>query len=870
MVLSQPKITNFTPTSGPVGSSVMITGSGFCSTAASNIVFFGATRANVTAANATQLEVTVPIGSIYKPISVTNGITGLTAFSQRSFITTFTCGGIIDLKSFEPKVAIPNTSGYAIGDLDGDGKLDLVDPGSPYGSISGSIYRNVSATGSFSFTQAATGFDFPLYRDGGELLLSDMDGDGKLDIVVGKSLYRNLSTIGFISFASPQLVSPNPTMAIADIDADGKTDLVSWDSSGKVFVMKNKSTVGRFSFGVAESFQLVYTNVITYISGFAVGNLDGDNKPDIIIGLGSNYYSDHNSISVFKNVTVSNVVAFAPEEKYQVNERPFLISIYDLDGDGNNEIIHQNMNLSYRSTTISIYKNSGVLGNRSFVLSFANTNYNPQNLSISDLDGDGKPDLAVSSYNGPIEVHKNISSGSTIAFAKEVEFSSEFSSRILQIGDFDCDGKPDLPVLGNNGFSIFRNSIFKSPTVDGTISASATSICLGQSVTISSRDGAGEPYYWASTNGGSSWDVFQGAYAGQSSFPYTPTQAGTYRFHLRNRTSCGFCWDSGNNGCPTFPYVDVVVNPRPIDGNIRASATSICLGQSVTISSDGTGTPYYWAWVDGAPEFEWQSFGQSFTYTPTQAGNYRFHVRNRTDCGFCWDSGNNQCPTFPYIDVVVNPRPIDGNIIASATSISLGQSVTISRSGGVGSPYYSYTTNGGASWVSLPSQSGQASFNFTPTQSGTYRFTYRNQTACGFCWDSGNNGCPTFPYIDVVVNSLPSPREPKPCRGPNRYPCYQLLQAGDEPIANDEDEPNVSGVSLFPNPAKGNVNVALPERAEDDTPVRFFDLLGRQVVNQSIPKGKWRISVSLDPLPEGTYVVLIGTVGTQQKLIVTK
>ena len=63
------KETNFSPTSGPVGTSVTITGTGFDAT--NNIVFFGATKASVTAAGPTSLTVTVPTATTYQYISVT-------------------------------------------------------------------------------------------------------------------------------------------------------------------------------------------------------------------------------------------------------------------------------------------------------------------------------------------------------------------------------------------------------------------------------------------------------------------------------------------------------------------------------------------------------------------------------------------------------------------------------------------------------------------------------------------------------------------------------------------------------------------------------------------------------------------------------
>ena len=75
-----PTFTSFSPASGAIGSSVSITGTGFNNLANQNVVFFGATQATVTAANDTNLTVTVPLGATYQYISVTNLAVNLTTY----------------------------------------------------------------------------------------------------------------------------------------------------------------------------------------------------------------------------------------------------------------------------------------------------------------------------------------------------------------------------------------------------------------------------------------------------------------------------------------------------------------------------------------------------------------------------------------------------------------------------------------------------------------------------------------------------------------------------------------------------------------------------------------------------------------------
>jgi uncharacterized protein (TIGR03437 family) len=84
-----PTITSFTPTSGAVGSSLTITGTGFNTTASNNVVYFDGVKATITSTSATQIIVTVPSGSSgNSKIKVINLQAGATS-SKSQFTTTF-------------------------------------------------------------------------------------------------------------------------------------------------------------------------------------------------------------------------------------------------------------------------------------------------------------------------------------------------------------------------------------------------------------------------------------------------------------------------------------------------------------------------------------------------------------------------------------------------------------------------------------------------------------------------------------------------------------------------------------------------------------------------------------------------------------
>ena len=78
-----PTITSFTPTTGAVGSSVVITGTNFSATGSSNTVKLNGVQVSVTAATATSLTITVPESATSGKITVTTA--GVTATSSGSF-----------------------------------------------------------------------------------------------------------------------------------------------------------------------------------------------------------------------------------------------------------------------------------------------------------------------------------------------------------------------------------------------------------------------------------------------------------------------------------------------------------------------------------------------------------------------------------------------------------------------------------------------------------------------------------------------------------------------------------------------------------------------------------------------------------------
>jgi YD repeat-containing protein len=104
---SQISIVDFTPNFGPVGTAVIIAGTGFSATPSENTVAFNGTSATVTAATATQLTVTVPSGATTGTIAVTSPAGSATSGSA---FAVGIAAGAPTITGFSPAVAAPGTA----------------------------------------------------------------------------------------------------------------------------------------------------------------------------------------------------------------------------------------------------------------------------------------------------------------------------------------------------------------------------------------------------------------------------------------------------------------------------------------------------------------------------------------------------------------------------------------------------------------------------------------------------------------------------------------------------------------------------------------------------------------------------------------
>jgi len=503
-VVAAPQIFGVTPNTGVPGDTIIITGSNFNPASADDIVYFGATKAIVTSASASSLKVTVPFGAAYSPVSVTDTTLNVTAASMYAFMPTYNNTGLIPAAfNFKPKVDLAaggSPIGIYLADLDGDGKSDMVVVNS--GPNNMYVYHNIgTGTGisaaSFAAPQIYATGSGPHY-----IKIADIDGDGKLDVIVTNtstssnniSIFRNTSTPGSITFAAKVNFGAGGSgpydLGIADIDGDDKPDVVITNQNTTSFtVLRNKSVKGTLSFSSAATFSIGYIPLRLF-----TGDIDGDGKPDVAT---ISYFSGF--ISVFHNTATPGIInssSFATPSNINLGAGITAINAADIDGDGKPDLLATNSN----TNLLSVYRNTSAPGTITFA---SNTDFGtdstPEDIEVGDIDGDGKVDIIVANYGaGSLSIFRNAAVSGTISassLAGRVSFAAGTSPSGMAIGDLDGDQKPDIALVngGASTVSIFRN--YPLPPVG--IITGADSLCMASTTTFTDSIPGG---IWVSSN----------------------------------------------------------------------------------------------------------------------------------------------------------------------------------------------------------------------------------------------------------------------------------------------------------------------------------------------------------------------------------
>lgn len=285
-----------------------------------------------------------------------------------------------------------------IGDLNQDGRNDIIVGIKSPSSFYGIFYQNISGT----FDPIVTN---PMTDTLERVRIADMNGDGRNDIILSswqniQVLYQQTLPGSFQSLSIPKpanaYVYPAPMMEIADINNDNSKDLV-------IHIPNLHKVYTYFSNGnVINPNPAVFDTVETY-DGMTLGDVNNDGKQDLILCKGPNGTS---KIRILHQITGSAI--YADQGQIPAYELPDVVKVADLNNDGKNEIIAAHGGWSkvtvYSQNSAGNYAN----GYQSFPVAYA-TSYNEDGVAVGDINNDGRKDIVIADYNVGLDILYNTS-----------------------------------------------------------------------------------------------------------------------------------------------------------------------------------------------------------------------------------------------------------------------------------------------------------------------------------------------------------------------------------------------------------------------------------------------------------------------------
>ncbi|MBF0452173.1 MAG: VCBS repeat-containing protein [Candidatus Magnetomorum sp.] len=409
------------------------------------------------------------------------------------------------------------TYDLAIGDVNGDGSLDLVEACS---GCANRVYMNNQTLSPFKDVIPII-IDSAEQNDTTSLALGDIDGDQRLDLIVGNQyqtnrLYLNNGTDHPFETAIHITNQNNATkcLALCDIDRDDDLDLIEGNDNyynaiylneGKpdffreaIYINTNRDhtesvaagdmnndgyidlVVGNLEeadqlyFNTKDSIPFSETNSTTVgdelSQTFSVqlNDLNGDGSIDIITGgIGSNrLYVNNGTANPFENVTA---IAITPD--YLTKE----IAIGDLDGDLDLDMIEANkdqINMVYINNSISGF---------SFILDQSNRT---NTIEFADMDNDGDLDMIEGNYGQINHLFLNNGTADPFKGVSGINVSNnDTNTTSIAIGDVNKDNYPDIICGDYNELNkLYLNSgspdFFTAPLYIGNTSDKTRGVTL--------------------------------------------------------------------------------------------------------------------------------------------------------------------------------------------------------------------------------------------------------------------------------------------------------------------------------------------------------------------------------------------------------
>jgi hypothetical protein len=339
---------------------------------------------------------------------------------------------------FQPQQTFP-TAGQAsiVGDVNGDGRLDVLDlVGSQTNPAIGVLLGNGNGT----FTAEKT---FAAGSPPTALALADVNADGKVDLVTtaGGAISVWLGN-GNGTFQPRRTFSAGPYGAgivVADLNGDGKVD-VATGGIGTAF-----GSVGAVSVLLGNgdgTFQARQTFAAGLIPGsIAVADVNGDGKPDLIVAN----HTQHGAIGVLLG---NGNGTFQAQQTFAAGGDANAVVASDLNGDGRPDLVVAN---GYDNNVgVFLGNGNGTFGPQQ---TFA-AGLRPWQDAVLDVNDDGRPDIVAVDFTSTGAVNVLLGNGNG-TFQTRKSFVAGATTQSFAVTDINADARPDLVVAsGNNSMSV--------------------------------------------------------------------------------------------------------------------------------------------------------------------------------------------------------------------------------------------------------------------------------------------------------------------------------------------------------------------------------------------------------------------------------
>jgi len=475
-IIAQPTIDLIEPAFGEIGSTITISGENFSSNSIENIVFFSGLESNILTATENELMISVPYGAYYTPISLyTNG---LYATSSQRFNVIFNAAEELTVEHLANQLDNPYLGAkykdIKIADLNGDGIPEIVTSEAGSGSSAYLAIFTISFDdeGMISIDdRLEINFGTGVYSEPNDIALGDLNGDGLLDVVASEygdvtddfeshtCIFMNTSQNHSFSFDSPIIIEGDGYEAYAqlqDINGDGKLDIVTIRGSSwsKMNVYINTTENNNVSFAD----KIIIEDYVDPRPDFA--DLNGDGMIDMVSTAST---TDRRDVYIYSNNSSEENIDFNLELIVQSGgEHPdwptdYDWSVYsptlaDIDGDGRLDIIVANGTCGNCSPSgISILRNTSTDSELLFEYEYSDfyqyqSNSLPVGIDISDLNGDGKPDILTNDWAGGISIMVNTSTEGNIALEEQMIIGVGNYPLSIASADLNMDFTPEIVV----------------------------------------------------------------------------------------------------------------------------------------------------------------------------------------------------------------------------------------------------------------------------------------------------------------------------------------------------------------------------------------------------------------------------------------